>query len=281
MVTGASAGSSVGANIPDQMIDSDGMITVPFAGRVKAKDRTLQQIGETIQKRLKDLAHEPQVIVRLTHNATEDVAVVGEVDKSLRMPLTPRGERLLDALAAAEGVKQPVGKIVIQITRGDVVSTLPLDTIIRDPKQNIFLKPGDVITALYQPFSYTALGATAKNDEVFFEAQGISLVQALARTGGLQDYRSNPEAVFIFRFEPADLMDWPCKPVMATPDGKVPVIYRADFKDPAVFFASENFMVRDKDLIFVSNAPSAEWQKFVSIIMTVAYPGVSAYNAAR
>ncbi len=278
---GSGAAPSVGAKIPEQMIDSRGMVNVPFAGQIDAKGRTLHQIEDAIQKRLKDVAHQPQVLVCLTRNVTEGVSVVGEVHKSLHMPLTPRGERLLDALAAAEGVNNPVGKVTIQVTRGDTVSSMPLDTIIRDPRQNILLQPGDVISALFQPLSFTSLGATGKNEEIYFEAQGISLVQALGRAGGLQDYRANPQAVFLFRFEPADLMDWPNKPVMATSDGRVPVIYRADLKDPSVFFASENFQVRDKDLIFISNAPSVEWQKFVSIIMTVGYPAVNSYNAAK
>ncbi|MDR5671452.1 polysaccharide export protein, partial [Burkholderia cenocepacia] len=101
--------------------------------------------------------------------------------------------RVLDALASAGGVRQPVDKITIQITRGDKVASQPLETIIKDPRQNVSLRAGDVVTALYQPFSFTALGATGKNEEVNFEAQGITLAQALARAGGLQDTRSDAQ----------------------------------------------------------------------------------------
>ena len=60
---------------------------------------------------------------------------------------------------------------------------MALDNVIQDPRQNILLRPGDVVTALYQPLSFTAFGATGKNEEVMFEAQGINLAQALG-TGG-------------------------------------------------------------------------------------------------
>ena len=127
----------------------------------------------------------------MTHNYSSNATVVGEVNTSTRVPLVPGNERLLDAIAAAAGVRQPVNKMTIQITRDENVYSLPLETIIRDPKQNVPLLPGDVVTALFQPYSFTALGATGKNEEVNFETQGITLAQALARSGGLIDSRSN------------------------------------------------------------------------------------------
>jgi protein involved in polysaccharide export with SLBB domain len=157
--------------------------------------------GERGRSPSRGKANQPQVLVRVIRNATSNVTVVGEVAASTRMPLTARGERLLDALAAAGGVRQPVGKVTLQLTRGEQVHALALDTIIRDPKQNIALQPGDVVTALFQPLSFIVLGATAKNEELNFEAQGITLAQALARVGGVQDRLADARAVFIFRFE--------------------------------------------------------------------------------
>jgi len=258
--------------IPEQMVNDNGLITVPFAGQIKAGGRSPREVEVQIAKRLDGMAHQPQVLVRLVRNTTSNVTVVGEVASSTRMPLTPRGERLLDALAAAGGVKQPVNKIVLQITRGQISHTLPLEVVIRDTQQNILLEPGDVVTALFQPHSFTILGATDKNDEVNFDAQGISLVQALGRAGGLHDTRADAQGVFIFRFESADCLDWPHRPVMTTPNGKVPVIYRANLKDPGTFFIAQEFPINNKDLIYVSNSSLAELQKFLNIVMSFAYP---------
>src|SRR5258708_37110473 len=105
------------------------------------------------------------------------------------------------------------------MTGGDTGEGLGLDLIIRDPKQNVPLHPGDVVTAMFQPLSFTALGATGKNEEVNFEAQGITLAQALARTGGLLDNQSDAQGIYIFRFEAEDALDWPRQPVSATKDG--------------------------------------------------------------
>ena len=268
-------------SIPEQMVGSDGNIMVPFAGQVPVVGRTLKQIERDIEKRLAGLANQPQVMLRLQRNTTRTVTVVGEVASSTRVPLTPRGERLLDALAAAGGVKQPISKVTLQLTRGTQVQALPLDTIIRDPNQNILLQSGDVLTAIYQPLSFTLLGATGKNEEINFEAQGISLAQALARGGGLQDNRADATGVFIFRFEEQAALDWPTKPVVTTPEGKVPVVYRLDFKDPATFFVAQSFPVKNSDMLYVANASSVELQKFLNILMSMVYPVINVIPLAR
>jgi polysaccharide export outer membrane protein len=263
------------------MVGSEGSIMIPFAGQIQVAGLTLQQIERAVEKKLKGLANQPQVMVRLLRNATLNVTIVGEVASSARMPLTPRGERLLDALAAAGGVKQPVSKMTLQVTRGNAVHSLPLDTIIRDPNQNILLQPGDVITAIHQPLSFTMLGAAGKNEEINFEAQGISLAQALARAGGLLDARADAAGVFVFRFEDASALDWPLKPLVTTPEGKVAVVYRVDLKDPATFFVAQSFPIRNSDVLYVANASSVELQKFLNIIMSIAYPVINVIPMAR
>jgi polysaccharide export outer membrane protein len=267
--------------LPDQTIDGSGKVNVPFAGELTAVGRTPTQLQRDIATRLKNIAHDPQVLVKLSRNATSYVTVVGDVASSNRMPLTARGERLLDALAVAGGVKQPVDKITIQVTRGNTVASLPLETVIRDPRQNVPLHAGDVVTALFQPFSFTSLGATGKNEEVNFEAQGITLAQALARSGGLQDSRSDAQGVFIFRLEDAKALPWPNTPVRTTADGKVPVVYRVNLRDPNSFFVAQSFMMDNKDLLYVSNAPIAEVQKFLNVVFSVAYPVITGVQTFR
>lgn len=268
------------ATIPETVVNGQGEIAVPFAGNVKVAGRSLSQIEADIAQRLKGKANQPQVQVRLVRNVATSVTVVGEVVSSVRMPLTPKGERLLDALATAGGVRHPVNKVSLQLTRGAVVHSLPLDTVIRDPNQNVTLQPGDVVTALHEPLSFTALGAIAKNEEVNFEGQGISLTQALARVGGLQDQRADAQGVFVFRLEAPQTLKWG-HAVTPNPDGKVPVIYRINLRDPRSFFVAQGFTVQNKDMLYVSNAPVADLQKFVNVIAGIGYPILGVINATN
>lgn len=274
--TKGSVATSHATTLPEQMVNDDGYIAVPFAGRIQAGGKTLEAIETDIVGRLTGKANQPQVLVRMTHNSSANATVVGEVNTSTRVPLIPGNERLLDVLAAAGGVRQPVTKMTIQVTRDNNVYSLPLETIIRDPHQNVGLLPGDVVTALFQPFSFMALGASGKNEEINFETQGITVAQALARSGGLLDQRSNPQGVFIFRFEPMSALAWPHQPVTTTPEGMVPVVFRIDLTNPSSFFVMQSFPIENRDVLYISNAPVTELQKFLNLLFTVAYPVLTA-----
>ena len=266
--------------MPEQMVGIDGQVSLPFIGRISVAGRTTSQVERDIAARLKGIAHQPQVLVRVSRNATADVTVVGDVVNSARIPLTPKGERLLDIIATAGGVKQPVGKTTIQVARRGVVAALPLEKIINDPSQNIRLEADDVVTALFQPFSFIALGASGNNAEIPFEGTGITLAQALGRVGGLRDERANPRGVFIFRLEDPAAFDPEVRPTLrTTPAGKVPVIYRVDLKNPGSFFIAQDFPIRNHDIVYVSNAPGADLQKFVSIVSSMAFSIVGIRNS--
>ena len=259
--------------LPAQMVMDDGTISMPFAGRIRVAGRSVREIENEITARLQGKANNPQVMVRASGNPTSQISVIGDVNRSANLPLTPKGERLLDALAAAGGVTQPVTKVSLQLSRAGITAGMPLDSIIRDPRQNIPLLPGDVLTALFQPWTFSVLGATGKNQEVPFEAQGISLAQALARSGGLNDNRADPGGVFVFRFEDAPLVGEPS--VQLADGGKVPVVYQVDFNDPASFLVTQNFPVQDKDVIYVANMPSAELEKFLRMVGLVLTPSLN------
>ncbi len=265
---------STGAEaLPAQMVMDDGTVNMPFAGRIKVAGRSVREIESDITARLQGKANNPQVMVRVSANPTSQVSIIGDVAKSANMPLTPKGERLLDALAAAGGVTQPVTKVSLQLSRAGITAGMPLDVVVRDPAQNIPLRPGDILTALFQPWTFSVLGATGKNQEIPFEARGISLAQALARSGGLDDNRADPGGVFIFRFEDASLVEEPSGQLSA--NGKLPVVYQVDFNDPGAFFVTQNFPVQDKDVIYVANMPSAELEKFLRMVGMVLTPSLN------
>lgn len=263
-------------SIPDMMVSDTGYITIPFAGRIRAAGLTPPEVEREITRRLAGKAHLPQVIVQITRNATSGVTTVGEIASNTRIPLTPRGERLLDVVAAAGGVKTPVDKTTVQITRGDRVVSMPLSAVVRDPAQNIRLQPNDVVTAISQAYSFTALGSTGTSSEVPFESTGITLAQALGRAGGLNADRADPSGVFIFRFEdPAAVAPEIAATARRTTEGKIPVIYSVDMKEPSAFFVAQHFPIRDKDVLYVSRAPLSDLQRFVSIAASIAFPVIN------
>jgi polysaccharide export outer membrane protein len=267
-------------DMPQQMVDASGMLSLPFVGTLRAAGKTPRQLEADIAARLRGIANKPQVSVGTLRNATSNVTVVGKVATNGRVPLTPRGERLLDVLAVSGGVTEKLERTVIQITRTSEVVSMPVEAVIRDPRQNIRLQPDDVVTAIHQPYSFTALGAVGTPSEIDFEATGITLSQALGRIGGVQDNRADVKGVFLFRLEdPRNLDPTTVDNAQLTPDGKLLVIYRVNLADPRSFFLAQNFTMRNRDILYVSNAPGVDLQKFVSIISQMAFSLIGVSNA--
>lgn len=267
-------------DLPQQMVDADGIVSLPFIGRLPAAGRTPRQLEADIAARLKGIAHQPQVSVGLLRNASANVTVVGKVVTNGRVPLTPRGERLLDVLAVSGGAVERLERTSIQITRNDKVVSMPMETVVRDPQQNIRLQPDDVVTAIYQPYSFTAMGALGAQSEVDFEATGITLSQAMGRVSGLQDTRADVKGVFVFRLEDPSRLD----PAIVAgarlmPDGTLPVVYRIDLSDPRGIFLMQSFQMRNRDVLYVSNAPGVDLQKFVTILSQIAFSLIGITNA--
>jgi polysaccharide export outer membrane protein len=278
VIPGIDAGAQ-NRTVVQQMVDAAGTITVPFAGAIAVGGRTPAEVERMIVARLQGRANDPQASVRLALNDSRNVTVLGEVAASRRVPLGPRGERLLDIIASAGGTRAPVHQTTVQVSRAGTSATMPLEAIIADPAQNIRMRPEDVVTVLHQPYSFIALGAVARSAEIPFEGRGISLAQALARVGGLRDDKASIRGVFVFRLEDPAAVDAAQRAaVPATEDGRVPVVYRLDLADARGFFVAQDFMIRDQDVIYVSTAPGAELREFLATVTSLAFSAVAIGN---
>lgn len=280
LTAGPQAARSTG--IPQQSVSESGTISIPFVGQLEVVGRTVQELEREIARRLRGRAHDPQVVVRLVQNEARTITVLGEVAQSRRLPLTARGERLLDAIASAGGTRKEVGQSSVRLARGATTVSMALDAIIANPSQNVMLQPGDVVTVLHQPFSFVALGAVGTNAEIPFEGDGISLAEALGRVGGLNDRNADIRGVFIIRLEHRDALESMIPAgTRTTEDGRIPVIYRLDLSDPASLFAMQDFSIRDEDVLYVSTAPGADLQRLVSTLTSVAFSAVAIGNALQ
>jgi polysaccharide export outer membrane protein len=273
--------SDLAANIPipRQQVDEQGMITIPFVGRIKVAGMRPEQVESLIVGRLRRRANNPQAVVRLVANETRTATILGEVGSSRQISLTARGERLLDALALAGGTRHPVEQSTVQLARGERRAVMPLERVINDPLQNVRLRPGDVVTVQHQPFSFVALGAVVRSAEVPFEGKGITLAEALGRVGGLNDRRADVKGVFVFRLEDrAALPMLSTAGIRTTADGRVPVVYTLRLTDAASLFAMQDFRMRDGDVLYVSTAPGVDLERFLQTITSTAFSIVATAN---
>jgi polysaccharide biosynthesis/export protein len=267
-----SAGSR-SVTIPEQIVSRDGAISVPFAGRVQVAGRLPSEVQRTIEERLAGKAIEPQVIVTLTKSFSNSATVTGEVVGGARVPLSLKGDRLLDLIAAVGGARSPVYETFVRLSRDGITATIPMEALVSNPAENIYAQPGDVLTLVRLPQSFTAFGATGANAQIQFTSERMTLVEALAKAGGLQDQRSDPAGVFLFRFEPPKVVNALGRSQLRTgPEGSSPVVYRLDLRAAKSYFLAQRFPLRDKDIVYVANADFNELQKFFTLLNTLTGP---------
>jgi polysaccharide export outer membrane protein len=262
--------------LPPQIVGRDGAISVPFAGRVAVAGRRPLDVQHAIEKRLAGKALDPQAIVTVDKSVSNTAAVEGEVVKGALVPLSPKGDRLLDLIAAAGGTTAPVYETVIRLSRRGVTAAVPMEILVSDPRENIYAEPGDVVTVVRAPPTFTVFGATGQNNEIKFSSARMTLAEALARAGGLQDFRSDPAGVFLFRYELGTVVEaLGRKPVETTSDGRAPVVYRLNLRDAKAYFSAQRFPVEDKDVLYVANADMTELEKFLGLVNTLTGPAVT------
>jgi polysaccharide biosynthesis/export protein len=270
------------ATIPDQQVGADGAISIPFAGRVPAAGRSAAEVQQTIEERLAPKALQPQALVIVKKTAVNTVTVAGEVIAGARVPLSPGGARLLEVIAAAGGARAPVYETFVRLSRDEVTATIPLQRLVADPAEDIYAQPGDVLTLVQVPQTFTVFGATGRNNAIKFDTEKITLSEALAKSQGLRDDLANPRGVFLFRYEPVSVVQALDQPIAAAPrDGTSPVVYRFDLANAQSYFLAKEFPVRDKDIIFVADATAAQFQKVFTLIGTITGPVVTGILTCR
>jgi polysaccharide biosynthesis/export protein len=275
VTTGVSPGSR-SVTIPDQVVARDGAISVPFADRIPVAGKSPLEVQHIIEQRLAEKAIEPQVLVVITKSVTYAATVSGEVVSGARVPLSADGDHLLDLIALAGGAKSPVYETFVRLSRNGVTATIPMEQLVSDPAENIYAWPGDVVTLVRIPQTFSVFGATGQNTQVSFNAEKVTLAEALAKAGGLQDLRADPAGVFLFRFEPPGVIGaLKALPLPTGPGGSSPVVYRLDLSDANSYFFAQRFPVEDKDIIYVANARLNELQKFFTLLNTITGPVIT------
>jgi len=280
-VSSANSTGSHSAQIPPQVVQRDGSITIPYAGRVSVVGKTTPQVEKEIVDQLTGKAIEPQAIVTLEKSLSNSVTINGEVLKGQRIPLSARGDRLLDVVAEAGDLNAPANESFLELTRDGRTVRVPFQTLLNDPHENIYVRPGDTLTVVRYPLTFTAIGATGLNAVMSFDAVGISLEEAIGKASGLLDDRADPEGVFVMRYEPVSIArNYPGITPAQAALNLVPVVYYINMREPKSLFLARRFGVHDKDIIYVSNSPFSDLQKLLLLVGTVTAPAVSGIAAS-
>jgi len=262
--------------IPNQPVDVQGNISIPYAGAIRALGRTQVQVQDAIVAALKNRAIEPQAVVSMVEQKTSMITVLGE-GRSARIPATTTPERLLDSISRA-GISATLATTLgtagantwVLLERNGRRAIAPFGALVYEPANNIYVHPNDLIYLYNEPQTFLTFGgALGTQQQIPFGSWRLSLAEAISRAGGLADTQADPASVFLYRGEARDIaeaMGIDCTPFEGP---MIPVIYTINLRDPAGYFLASSFEMRNKDIIYVSNAFAVESTKFMTYINTV------------
>ena len=262
---GLLAGEGANATVLEEVqVDGSGFIFVPYAGRIKASGNSPEAIRRIITQRLSEQTPDPQVQVRRIAGDGATVSLIGAVGGQGVYAIERPTRTLSTMLARAGGVSIVPEIAQITVLRGGMQGQIWFEDLYDHPELDIALRGGDRILVEEDTRSFVALGATGAQRQVPFESQTLSALEGIAQVGGLNAGTADPTGVFVFRNEPAEV----AAQVLGRNDleGAQRMVYVMDLTKPNGMFMARDFVIRDGDTLYVTEAPFTQWSKVISSI---------------
>lgn len=171
-------------------ISESGVISYPLLGVVKMAGLSPQQAENLISTRLRDgkFLQNPQVTLNVLEFRSQQVSVLGNVNKPGRYPLETTGMRLSEILSVAGGVTQTgADSVILMTTRDGRPQRIEIDLVDMftsgDLSRDVVLQAGDTVFVNRAP-NYFVYGQVQRPGQYALD-RGMTVAQAIAKGGGL------------------------------------------------------------------------------------------------
>jgi len=234
-------------------VSNSGNINVPYANAIEASGLTTSELRTLLLERYRGQAVEPEIAVAITATEARSATIIGDIRTPGRLSIPPRGLRLLDLVAQAGGTPKAPWEVSISVQRNAVSASLPLADILGKSANNIVILPGDTINVSYAPRRFAVYGGVSRPSNIEIPIEEAHLAYLLAEVGGLNDHVAQTQSVFVFRAAGADA---------------TAIAYRFDFSRPDALLLAGAFRLAPSDITYVASADAADFQRFVSIVLS-------------
>ena len=259
-VTGASA-----TPLEQVQVDGAGFIFIPYAGRIRAAGNSPEALRRIITAKLDKQTPDPQVLVTRIAGDGATVSIVGAVSGQGVYAIERPTRTLSSMLARAGGISVEPEIAQVTVLRGNQSGKIWFQDLYKHPELDIALRAGDRIRIEEDTRSFTALGATGSQRRVPFETQALSAIEAVAQVGGLNSNLADPTGVFILRDETEEIAN----AVLRRTDLRGPqrMVYVLNLTKPIGIFQARDFVIRDGDTVYVTEARYVQWRKALSALI--------------
>lgn len=242
-------------------VPEDGRVSIPYVGEIQAINRSLADLSTDLVQRLKPISNTAQASVARSGRIQRTANVIGEVRSPGPVPLERSNISSLDLLAASGGPTQSehLYKYTLRRNGQDYVFDY------QGFRKRAFPIEEDDLLSVSTDMSnrFYVMGAINKPTTVPFPVPAPTLADALGAATGLDERRSDPSGVFVFR------------------KGNPDLVYTIDLKDPAAILLTQRFPICGEDMVYVTEAPLARWNRLIVQILPLSQLSQAAYNLDR
>ena len=238
------------------LIAQDGMIDLPFIGKIKLDGLTLNQAQSILVDIIKDFYKNPDLQIKIEDFNSSKVYIVGAVRNQKTIKLDQKPVKLIEA--AIEANFNPSAEDKMSGTKGflrrdNKVYKINLANAFSgtDERENFYLKKDDVIFIDRNSDAIHVFGEVNKPG-VYFPNIGYSLTELIS-TSGLNQITANAKKVYVIRekFETFLEVD----------------VFQLDISNPVSLIAGRKFMLQSKDIVFIPPTEIVKWNRTISLLL--------------
>ena len=257
------ASDSISINLTDTddldnsyLIDQDGMIDLPFIGKVKLDGLTLNEAQNILTNVIKDFYKNPDLQISIEEFNSSKVYIVGAVRNQKTINLNQKPIKLIEAAIEANFNPSAADKLFGTkgfLRRDNEVYKIDLANAFEgtDEKENFYLKKDDVIFIDRNSDAIHVFGEVSKPG-IYFPNLDYSLTELIS-TSGLNQITANAKKVYVIREKYKSFLEVD--------------VFQLDIRNPVNLIAGRKFALQPKDIVFVPPTEIVKWNRTISLLL--------------
>lgn len=250
-------------SLPNLTVSPEGTLFVPYVGDIEVRGKTPSQVRQEIETALAPTVPSAQVQLTVDVGRLNSVDVVTGVGRAGPYPLMDRNTTILSLIAQAGGISTNLRNPLVRLIRNGKTYEIRSESLFSDASKNVLLKGGDKVFVEEDRRYFTTLGATGREELIYFDREEVSAMEALSRVGGLVDARADPKGILVLRNYPESTL----RQDMSGPQ-KTQVVFTIDLTTAGGLFAARSFEINPDDTILVTESPVVAATSIMGLIGT-------------